>query len=326
MMPTPSSPPRPPWPSTRLRSSRPCPLWPTSPARRALTEVLERRAINAANRVGRAEDAAGLASVATRSDASKNLRVESLAILAAWAKPAGSRPDQRPLAADRRPTGAGRRRCPPAPGQGPARRLPRRDPPGHDRGRGRAGDQGSRAGPGRPGRLRQGQRDGPGRRHQGPRKARRPEIGRCRRGGHRCGRGAGPLRGSPHLDQAQSRTGHPSAGHRARSRPGLDPRAAVDDRDPGFDRSPRSRRDPGEVAPPARREAGLSRDRAGVARRRLEAEVGPSSSTCSRSTRPVGPRTARSPDTWPSWKGATPNAVGRSTRTMRPSTASAATK
>ncbi len=57
--------------------------------KKGLTEALERRAINAANRVGRAEDAAGLASVATRSDASKNLRVESLAILAAWANPPG---------------------------------------------------------------------------------------------------------------------------------------------------------------------------------------------------------------------------------------------
>ena len=55
----------------------------------APTEAFERRAINAANRVGRAEDAAGLASVATRKKASKNLRVESLAILAAWASPPG---------------------------------------------------------------------------------------------------------------------------------------------------------------------------------------------------------------------------------------------
>ena len=56
---------------------------------KGLTEALERRAINAANRVGRAEDAAGVASVAMRSDASKNLRVESLAILANWANPPG---------------------------------------------------------------------------------------------------------------------------------------------------------------------------------------------------------------------------------------------
>jgi quinoprotein glucose dehydrogenase len=57
--------------------------------KKGLTEAFERRAINAANRVGRAEDAAGLASVATRADASKNVRVESLSILAAWAKPPG---------------------------------------------------------------------------------------------------------------------------------------------------------------------------------------------------------------------------------------------
>jgi quinoprotein glucose dehydrogenase len=57
--------------------------------KKGLTEAFERRAINAANRVGRAEDAAGLATVATRTDASKNLRVEALAILAAWANPPG---------------------------------------------------------------------------------------------------------------------------------------------------------------------------------------------------------------------------------------------
>jgi quinoprotein glucose dehydrogenase len=57
--------------------------------KKGLPEALARRAINAANRVGRGEDAAALASVATRSDASKNLRVESLAILAAWANPPG---------------------------------------------------------------------------------------------------------------------------------------------------------------------------------------------------------------------------------------------
>jgi quinoprotein glucose dehydrogenase len=58
-------------------------------SRKGLTEALARRAINAANRVGRVEDASALASVAGRSDASKDLRVESLAILAAWANPPG---------------------------------------------------------------------------------------------------------------------------------------------------------------------------------------------------------------------------------------------
>ena len=57
--------------------------------KKGLTEALERRAINAANRVGRAEDASAIASVATRPEASKNLRVESLAILTAWANPPG---------------------------------------------------------------------------------------------------------------------------------------------------------------------------------------------------------------------------------------------
>jgi len=57
--------------------------------KKGLTEALERRAINAANRVARAKDAAGIVSVATRADASKNLRVEALSILGAWAKPAG---------------------------------------------------------------------------------------------------------------------------------------------------------------------------------------------------------------------------------------------
>ena len=57
--------------------------------RKGLTEALARRAINAANRVGRAEDASALASLASRPEASKNLRVESLAILAAWANPPG---------------------------------------------------------------------------------------------------------------------------------------------------------------------------------------------------------------------------------------------
>ncbi|WP_435009942.1 PVC-type heme-binding CxxCH protein [Tundrisphaera lichenicola] len=54
-----------------------------------LTEALSRRSINAANRVGRPEDASALASVATRPEASKNLRVEALSILATWAKPSG---------------------------------------------------------------------------------------------------------------------------------------------------------------------------------------------------------------------------------------------
>ena len=57
--------------------------------KKGLTEALERRAINSANRVGRAEDASAIASVATRPEASRNLRVESLAILAAWASPPG---------------------------------------------------------------------------------------------------------------------------------------------------------------------------------------------------------------------------------------------
>jgi quinoprotein glucose dehydrogenase len=57
--------------------------------KKGLTEALERRAINAANRVGRPEDASGIAAVATRPEASRNLRVESLAILAAWANPPG---------------------------------------------------------------------------------------------------------------------------------------------------------------------------------------------------------------------------------------------
>ncbi len=54
-----------------------------------LNEALTRRAINAANRVGRAEDASALASVAGRPEAPKAVRVESLAILAAWAHPPG---------------------------------------------------------------------------------------------------------------------------------------------------------------------------------------------------------------------------------------------
>ncbi len=42
--------------------------------KKGLTEALERRAINAANRVGRAEDAAGLASVAALSALTEQLR------------------------------------------------------------------------------------------------------------------------------------------------------------------------------------------------------------------------------------------------------------
>ena len=57
--------------------------------KKGLGEALTRRALNSANRTGRPEDALALASVAGRGDASKNLRVESLAILAAWAKPPG---------------------------------------------------------------------------------------------------------------------------------------------------------------------------------------------------------------------------------------------
>ena len=57
--------------------------------KKGLTEALQRRAINAAGRVGRAEDASGIAAVAGRSEASKNLRVESLSILATWANPPG---------------------------------------------------------------------------------------------------------------------------------------------------------------------------------------------------------------------------------------------
>jgi quinoprotein glucose dehydrogenase len=57
--------------------------------KKGLTEALQRRAINAANRVGRAEDAQALATVATRPEAPRNVRIESLAILAAWANPPG---------------------------------------------------------------------------------------------------------------------------------------------------------------------------------------------------------------------------------------------
>jgi len=54
-----------------------------------LTEALARRALNAANRVGRGEDARGIVGVAKQAGASKNLRVEALAILASWANPPG---------------------------------------------------------------------------------------------------------------------------------------------------------------------------------------------------------------------------------------------
>jgi quinoprotein glucose dehydrogenase len=57
--------------------------------KKGLTEALSRRAINAANRVGREEDAKALASVAVRSEAPKNLRIEALSILGAWANPPG---------------------------------------------------------------------------------------------------------------------------------------------------------------------------------------------------------------------------------------------
>ena len=57
--------------------------------RKELTEPLLRRAINAANRVGRVEDAQALAEVAARSAVSKNGRVEALALLTNWAKPGG---------------------------------------------------------------------------------------------------------------------------------------------------------------------------------------------------------------------------------------------
>ena len=54
-----------------------------------LTEALARRAINAANRVGRAEDAKAIVGEAGRGGASAKLRVEALSILANWANPAG---------------------------------------------------------------------------------------------------------------------------------------------------------------------------------------------------------------------------------------------
>ena len=57
--------------------------------RQGLPEPLLRRAINAANRVGRSEDAVALAQVASRGDVSKNGRVEALSILGVWAKPPG---------------------------------------------------------------------------------------------------------------------------------------------------------------------------------------------------------------------------------------------
>ncbi len=57
--------------------------------KKGLPEPLLRRAINAANREGRAEDASALASVAGRPEVSKDARVESLRILASWARPQG---------------------------------------------------------------------------------------------------------------------------------------------------------------------------------------------------------------------------------------------
>lgn len=57
--------------------------------RKGLTEAFLRRAINAANRVGRGADAEALAQVALRNDVSKNGRVEALSILGVWAKPPG---------------------------------------------------------------------------------------------------------------------------------------------------------------------------------------------------------------------------------------------
>ena len=60
--------------------------------RKGLTEPLLRRAINAANRVGRVRDAEALAEVAARPAVSKNGRVEALALLTNWAKPGGRDP------------------------------------------------------------------------------------------------------------------------------------------------------------------------------------------------------------------------------------------
>ena len=57
--------------------------------KKGLTEAYLRRAINAANRVGRGVDAEVLAQVALRNDVSKNGRVEALSILGVWAKPPG---------------------------------------------------------------------------------------------------------------------------------------------------------------------------------------------------------------------------------------------
>ena len=57
--------------------------------KKGLTEPLMRRAINAANRVGRGEDAVALAQFAATDGASKNGRVEALSILSVWAKPPG---------------------------------------------------------------------------------------------------------------------------------------------------------------------------------------------------------------------------------------------
>ena len=60
--------------------------------RKGLTEPLLRRALNAANRVGRVEDARALAEVAARPAVSKDGRVEALALLTNWAKPGGRDP------------------------------------------------------------------------------------------------------------------------------------------------------------------------------------------------------------------------------------------
>ena len=60
--------------------------------RKGLTEPLLRRAINAANRVGRVEDATALAEVAARPAVSKDGRVEALALLTNWAEPGGRDP------------------------------------------------------------------------------------------------------------------------------------------------------------------------------------------------------------------------------------------
>ena len=57
--------------------------------RKDLPEPTLRRALNAANRMGRAEDADALAEVAARPKSLRNSRVEALSILGVWAKPPG---------------------------------------------------------------------------------------------------------------------------------------------------------------------------------------------------------------------------------------------